>query len=136
MSSSLKRKATDAVLTDAKKPKADGSITSFFGKPKTTSSSTSSSASAAPAPPTVKFNKDQWVAKLTDEQRELLKLEIDTLHESWLAHLSDEVLSSSFLDLKRFLKREKEKGVTIYPAEQDIYSWYVTAYLHFYYSIA
>jgi uracil-DNA glycosylase len=111
---SLKRKAAEIATAEAKKPKANGSITAFFGAPKPSGAS----ASAAP-----KFNKDAWVKTLTPEQKELLKLEIDTLHESWLAHLKDEVVSKEFLDLKRFLKKEWESGVKIFPPKEDIYSW-------------
>ena len=109
MASALKRKAADLAAVDAKKPKANGSITSFFGAPKPSSS--------------VKFDKDAWVAKLTDEQKSLLQLEIDTLHESWLAHLKDDVLTEKFLNLKRFLKKEKEGGKQIFPPLEDVYSW-------------
>lgn len=65
------------------------------------------------------------MAKLTDEQKELLKLEIDTLHESWLAALKDEVVSKEFLELKRFLKKEIESGKKVFPPMEDVYSWYV-----------
>lgn len=70
-----------------------------------------------------KWDKDAWVAKLSDEQKELLKLEIETLHESWLQHLKDEVTSTSFLSLKKYLKKEKETGKTVYPPLEDVYSW-------------
>ena len=161
MSSALKRKATELAAAEAKKPKADGSITAFFGAPKKTAGGAPSTPSSVPAsttatatastddnattqassdapgaapaatlapasflaPPTSKFNKDRWVAKLSPEQRELLKLEIDTLHESWLAHLTDEILTPSFLELKRFLKRERENGETVFPAMENVYSW-------------
>ena len=102
--------------TDNKKPKPKGnSITSFFGVPKTkpTSATTPSS-----------FNKEKWVASLTPEQKELLQLEINTLDESWLARLKEEVVTPEFLELKRFLKKEKESGAKIFPPEKDIYSWY------------
>ncbi|GAD98646.1 uracil DNA N-glycosylase Ung1, putative [Paecilomyces variotii No. 5] len=103
----------------AKKPKANGSITSFFGAPKPRVEITNGSSS-----PTVsKFNKDKWVASLTPEQKELLQLEIDTLDVSWLAHLKDELVTPEFLNLKRFLKKEKDAGVTVFPPEKDIYSW-------------
>ncbi|KAI9770992.1 MAG: uracil DNA glycosylase [Geoglossum simile] len=121
--SSLKRKAAALEATSgAKKPKAtiDGSITSFFGAPKSSSSSARGSATSAR---TVNFNKKKWVEGLTAEQRGLLKLEIETLDESWLAHLKDEVVSSEFLELKRFLKKEKESGKKVFPPEGDIYSW-------------
>jgi uracil-DNA glycosylase len=78
-------------------------------------------AEAAPAT----FDKDAWVAKLTDEQKQLLKLEIDTLHESWLGPLKDEITKPEFLELKRFLKREAESGKKIFPPSADVYSWYL-----------
>jgi len=117
---SLKRKAVDLAAADAKKPKANASITSFFGQPKPVAGGSSVTKATAP----VKFDKDEWVAKLTDEQKELLKLEIDTLHESWLAHLKDEIVTKEFLELKRFLKREVESGKKIFPPMEDVYSWY------------
>ena len=110
--SSLKRKATALEASSgAKKPKAtiDGSITSFFG---------GSASSAAK-----NFDKKKWVERLTAEQRGLLKLEIETLHESWLVHLKEEIVSSEFLELKRFLKREREAGKRVFPPEEDVYSW-------------
>jgi uracil-DNA glycosylase len=128
---SLKRKATDLSASDTKKPKADGSITSFFGAPKASSTSNGINSKVGsgvpPAAPvaTPKFNKAKWVEKLTPEQKELLKLEIDTLHESWLAHLKEEVVSDGFLELKRFLQREKSSGKTVFPPEADVYSWSV-----------
>lgn len=105
---SLKRKAADAATDAAKKTKPNSSITSFFGAPK---------------PKVVDFNKDEWVAKLTPEQKELLTLEINTLHESWLPHLKDVLTSPAFLSLKRFLKQELASGKTIYPPMKDVYSW-------------
>lgn len=65
------------------------------------------------------------MAKLTPEQKELLSLEIETLHESWLVQLKDEVLTKEFLDLKRFLKAEKVAGQKVFPPEKEIYSWFV-----------
>ena len=129
---SLKRKASTLPTSDAKKPKQNGSITSFFGPPKTVSSAqkptgtdtTSVPSSTAPATPVSKFDKEGWAKKLTDEQRELLKLEIETLHESWLKELKDEITSDGFLELKRFLKREAESGKKVFPPAEDVYSWY------------
>lgn len=119
ISTSLKRNAShlSGPAVDNKKPKANGSITSFFGVPKP-------KANAAASTPSSKFNKEKWVASLTEEQKELLKLEIETLDESWLAHLKDEIVTPEFLSLKRFLKKEKESGATIFPPEKEIYSWY------------
>ncbi|QKX58944.1 uncharacterized protein TRUGW13939_06072 [Talaromyces rugulosus] len=116
---SLKRGANQLSGNAAKKPKANSSITSFFGAPKPKENGT---AAAAP-PSSSRFNKEKWVSSLTAEQKELLQLEINTLDESWLAHLKDEVVSPEFLNLKRFLKKEKDSGVTIFPPESDIYSW-------------
>jgi uracil-DNA glycosylase len=105
---SLKRKAAEAANT-AKKAKPNGSITSFFGAPKVTSKVE------------VNFSKADWVANLTDEQKDLLKLEIETLHDSWLPHVKDVLVSEQFLELKRFLKKELAAGKTVYPPMKDVY---------------
>jgi uracil-DNA glycosylase len=96
------------------------SITSFFKAPPATKNGTAKT--SAPAP--IKFDKAAWVAKLTPEQKELLQLEIDTMDESWIYHLKDELVSSEFLNLKRFLKKEWASGKKIFPPKEDIYSWY------------
>ncbi|KAK0734419.1 uracil-DNA glycosylase-like protein [Lasiosphaeria miniovina] len=131
--STLKRKAaTQAAGADAKKPKQNSSIMSFFGPPKVTPSAASSSSSTAatttganagPEPAAPKFDKVKWVASLTPEQRELLQLEITTLHHSWLALLKDEITTKEFLDLKRFLNRETAAGKKWFPPKEDVYSW-------------
>ena len=116
---SLKRKAAEAAADATKKPKQNGSITAFFGAPKPSpNSKTPTSAAAA------KFDRESWVSKLTDEQKELLQLELDTLHESWLPHLKDVLVNPQFLELKRFLKKELSSGKTVYPPMKDVYSWY------------
>jgi uracil-DNA glycosylase len=99
-------------VVDTKKPKVNNTITSFFGAPK-----------SKPVQST-RFDKGRWVASLTAEQKDLLKLEIETLDESWLAYLKDVIVTKEFLSLKRFLKSEKESGATIFPPEKDVYSWY------------
>ncbi|PSN62887.1 uracil-DNA glycosylase [Corynespora cassiicola Philippines] len=108
---SLKRKAADAATDATKKTKVNGSITSFFGAPKSKPKAE------------VNFDKEAWVKGLTDEQKKLLKLEIDTLHESWLPHLKDVLVSPNFLELKRFLQKELDSGKTVYPPMKDVYSW-------------
>lgn len=128
MSSNLKRKApssTDA-SKKAKTTNGNASITSFFGAPKVVSSSTHGSSPVAEAP-AVKFDKQKWVSTLTEDQKKLLQLEIDTLDESWLAHLKDEVTSREFLELKRFLAREMAGPKKIFPPKEDVYSWYVNS---------
>lgn len=57
--------------------------------------------------------------------KDLLGLEIESLHESWLKELKNEITSKEFLELKRFLKREHEAGKKIFPPAEDVYSWYV-----------
>ncbi|PSR80394.1 uracil-DNA glycosylase-like protein [Coniella lustricola] len=125
--SSIKRKATAQISgSDPKKPKQNASITSFFSAPKppSTSTSTASAIGSTEIPATAaKFDKAKWVASLTDEQRKLLQLEIDTLDESWLAQLKAEITSNEFLNLKRFLDREISTGQKIFPPQEDIYSW-------------
>lgn len=123
VSPAVKRKLENIPAPDAKKPKGDGSITTFFGAPKPKLVNTGSS--SVPAPRPSNFNKAKWMASLTPEQKDLLQLEIDTLDESWLAHLKDEVVSPEFLNLKRFLRKEKDSGAKIFPPEEDIYSWLV-----------
>ncbi|ROT42322.1 uracil-DNA glycosylase [Sodiomyces alkalinus F11] len=115
--STLKRKASNDQASDSKKPKQNGSIMSFFGK---TETAKDSGASGTPAPG---FDKAKWVAGLTEEQRKLLQLEIDTLHESWLALLKDDIATKEFLDLKRFLHRETDTGRKWFPPKEDVYSW-------------
>jgi uracil-DNA glycosylase len=112
---SLKRKAAD-VATSAKKAKPNSSITSFFGAPK--------------PKPEAAFDKEAWVAKLSDEQKELLQLEIDTLHDSWLPHVKDILTSPKFLELKRFLNKELKGPKPIYPQMKDVYSWYANCTIH------
>jgi len=178
--SSLKRKAVDISTPGSKKVKHDGSITSFFGTPKTTGKEVDSITFTSPSinkdvesfsiedpssiikdattikvnknpevpvasifklpdnsghiPPTsplsaktsVKFDKSAWISKLTSEQKELLDLEINTLDESWLAVLKEDIVHPSFLSLKKFLQEERSKGKEIFPPEADVYSWYTT----------
>lgn len=123
--STLKRKAgSQASAADAKKPKQNGSITSFFNTPKPAGGSGSVAGGSGSQPTAPKFDKEKWVKSLTEEQRSLLKLEIDTLHESWLVHLKDEITTKEFLELKRFLDRETAAGKKWFPPKEDVYSWY------------
>jgi uracil-DNA glycosylase len=116
MSSTIKRKASNPppFSTPSKKNRA---ITSFFAP--SSSSGTGSSTAAAAA----KFNKDKWLATLTAEQKDLLKLEITTLHDSWLAVLHKDLVTESFLSLKRFVAKERAAGNEVYPKSENIYSW-------------
>ena len=131
---SLKRKAGEPPTSDSRKPKSNATITSFFQAPKPTATTatvspgaslTEPSASTTVTPTPVKFDKAAWVAKLTAEQKDLLGLEIETLHESWLKELKDEILTKDFLELKKFLKKEHDSGKKIFPPAADVYSWLV-----------
>lgn len=116
---SLKRKAAETATDATKKSKQNGSITAFFGAPKPSPNSKAPSSAAA-----ARFDREAWISKLTDEQKELLQLELDTLHESWLPHLKDVLVNPQFLELKRFLKNELSSGKTVFPPMKDVYSWY------------
>lgn len=136
-----KRKATEAAAAaSAKKPKVNGTITNFFTKPaasakKTTTASTTAgdiSSDGAPnsitdvhqtSTSTSTWNKDAWVKTLTPQNRALLELEIKTMDVTWLRELKDELVSTHFINLKKFLQSEKDTGQKVYPAEEDIYSW-------------
>lgn len=114
-----KRAATDAVTASAKKVKS-AAITSFFKKDGVSHSSTPRT--AAPVDTSAPFVKSEWLKGLDDRQRNLLKLEIDTLHESWLGVLHEELTKPYFLKLKEFLAKERA-STTIFPPEKDVYSW-------------
>ncbi|KAI1127126.1 uracil-DNA glycosylase [Nemania abortiva] len=124
--SSLKRKGAAATAADAsKKAKTNGSITSFFGAPKASTSSAGGSASSSfsSSNPASKFNKEAWVATLTPEQKRHLGLEISTLDPSWLALLKDEIVKPEFIALKKFIENEVRSGETVFPPSDDVYSW-------------
>ncbi|KAL8797672.1 MAG: hypothetical protein Q9195_000024 [Heterodermia aff. obscurata] len=91
--------------------------------PSSTNTVSAFSSLGAPSP-AQKFDKKAWVEKLPQEQKDLLALEIHSLHETWLAVLKEEILTKEFLELKRFLKREREAGKTIFPPAEDVYSWH------------
>lgn len=140
----LKRAAVLGATAMSKKPKT---ITDFFGVletkktlstgPKaaleTKTSNNDADAPSKPAKPASEdpdyvdfcarhnFNKEQWVALLTEEQKKLLGLEISTLHVTWLAFLHKTITQPYFLNLKRFLA--KQAGKTIFPHSSQVYSW-------------
>lgn len=67
------------------------------------------------------FNKAEWVASLSDEEKLLLSLEVNTMHITWLACLHKELTKPYFLKLKRFLR--SQAGKTVFPPPGKIYSW-------------
>ncbi|KAI1809296.1 uracil-DNA glycosylase [Poronia punctata] len=128
--STLKRKsaAAAAAAADAsKKAKTNGSITSFFGPPKTSTitngNKTGPVSSSSAINPASRFDKDAWVATLTPEQKRHLHLEINTLDPSWLALLKDEIVKPEFIALKKFIEAEVGSGKNIFPPSEDVYSW-------------
>ncbi|KAJ2970829.1 hypothetical protein NQ176_g7996 [Zarea fungicola] len=123
--SSLKRKASGSgAEPDGKKPKANGSIASFFGAvPRPGQNGVGKASAAAASAPAIKFDKEKWISGLTAEQKTLLQLEIDTMHESWLGLLKDDITTKEFLDLKKFLDRETAAGKKWFPPKEDVYSW-------------
>ena len=68
--------------------------------------------------------KNRYVNMLTEKQRALLKLEIDTMDPSWFVKLSTEFAQPYFIKLKEFLQEEAQvRKQTIFPPAKDIYSW-------------
>lgn len=109
-------------------PVKSKSITSFFkstGEPQTKKRALEIKPGLAASQTSIrpKFNKEQWVNKLSPENKELLELEISTLHDSWLAVLHEELTKPYFLALKKFLREEKARGQQVFPPDEDIYSW-------------
>ncbi|KAI0417103.1 uracil-DNA glycosylase [Xylaria grammica] len=120
--SSLKRKGGAAAATDAsKKTKINGSITSFFGAPKSPAAVGGQGAPANAV--TSSFNKDKWVATLTAEQKQYLALEINTMDPSWLSLLKGELVKPEFIALKKFIESEVHSGQHVFPPSDDVYSW-------------
>ncbi|CAH6720964.1 uracil-DNA glycosylase [[Candida] jaroonii] len=67
------------------------------------------------------FDKTKWLESLNEEHKELLDLEINNLHISWLTFLHKELTKPYFLNLKKFLKAQQSK--TVFPPKNQIYSW-------------
>ncbi|KAL9125897.1 MAG: hypothetical protein Q9217_004970 [Psora testacea] len=129
-SAAAKPTGAAVVSTNSSAPSSSPTATKDNTLPKSTSTmapilsaSTTAGPQTTPATAAPKFDKAKWVEKLTQEQKDLLALEIETLHESWLAQLKDEILSKEFLALKRFLKSEHDAGKKIFPPAPDVYSW-------------
>ncbi|CCH40827.1 hypothetical protein BN7_361 [Wickerhamomyces ciferrii] len=140
-----KRSAEKELENAVKKPKIGGkkSITDFFQKSsstektkivreeKTKEKTEEKTEEPENSPvPEITFDDDKlsdfkkkFITKLTEEQKHLLSLEINTIEDSWFEVLSDEFLKPYFLSLKKFLITQKTAKHTIFPPENDIYSW-------------
>jgi len=105
--SSLKRKGvTIADSAELKRPKKDGTLTSFFGAPKPAVSKKQRRSTHGSVPGLRSSNSTRTHGCHPEARtKRMLKLEIDTLDSSWLAQLKEELISTSFLNLKRFCKR-------------------------------
>ncbi|KAK0468599.1 uracil-DNA glycosylase-like protein [Armillaria novae-zelandiae] len=78
----------------------------------------------------IPFSMSGFQESMTDEQRDLLRLECESMGKSWLKLLRDEIKKPYFLSLKQFLWEEGLKGIhdtplplRVYPPPKDIYSW-------------
>ncbi|KAF9648804.1 uracil-DNA glycosylase [Thelephora ganbajun] len=104
--------------SSAKKTKVDGPSAAVVSKIQTLNS--------------IPFNLNGFINSLTEEQRDLLGLEIETMGKSWLVLklLHDEIKQPYFIALKKFLREEGVRGTNdtlrsckVYPPPKDIYSW-------------
>ncbi|KAL5504039.1 UNG1 [Sanghuangporus vaninii] len=76
----------------------------------------------------IPFSMQAFKDSLTEEQKELLNLELETMGKSWLKVLKDEFKKPYFISLKKFLWSEGVKGPAdanknIFPAPSNIYAW-------------
>ncbi|CDS13047.1 hypothetical protein LRAMOSA05231 [Lichtheimia ramosa] len=60
---------------------------------------------------------------MDDAMKELLDLELTTMQYDWFKALKPEFTKPYFIQLKKFLKAEKEAKKTIFPPAPQIYSW-------------
>ncbi|KAL1747122.1 uracil-DNA glycosylase-like protein [Schizophyllum fasciatum] len=120
-------------------PRKDGTTEPTPKKVKLTATASSSSvissgspAKASSLPPlnSIPFSVSAFVDSLTDEQKQLLRLEIECMNKVWLKVLKDEIKKPYFIALKRFLWAEGVHGpddtptpLKVYPAPCDIYAW-------------
>ncbi|KAH3670721.1 hypothetical protein OGAPHI_001236 [Ogataea philodendri] len=68
------------------------------------------------------FDKQKWIDSLTPDQKDLLRLEIESMDVSWLSLIHQELTKPYFLNLKRYLQTEW-KNQTIFPPKENVYSW-------------
>lgn len=69
----------------------------------------------------VNFCKYKWLKSLSEKELRLLDVEIKYMDITWLAVLSKEIVKPYFLKLKEFLT--EQKNTTIFPKENEIYTW-------------
>ncbi|KAI0032528.1 uracil-DNA glycosylase-like protein [Vararia minispora EC-137] len=118
---------------EAKKLRVNGSTDSLSN-----SSSSSPATNLKPAAAgfglqplnSIPYSPSAFTASLTDDQKRLLRLEIETMGKSWLKLLKDEIKKPYFIALKEFLWKEgvrgpddSDKALKVYPAPKNIYAW-------------
>ncbi|KAF9905854.1 uracil DNA glycosylase [Linnemannia zychae] len=81
------------------------------------------SSDATAVAPLVPKAKPDILKGLSDEKRELLTLEQETIDATWLRALQTEFTKAYFIELKKFLKQEDIDKQKIFPPKNDIYSW-------------
>ncbi|KDQ15257.1 hypothetical protein BOTBODRAFT_108964 [Botryobasidium botryosum FD-172 SS1] len=87
------------------------------------------SSALQPAGSASTFSVEDFKASLSEEEKELLELECETMGPTWYAHLKEEVRKSYFTNLKKFLRTEgvigtvDKKPLPVFPPAKDIYSW-------------
>ncbi|RGB42076.1 uracil-DNA glycosylase-like protein, partial [Rhizophagus diaphanus] len=107
----IKRKISSASINNSKKQKVSASV----------QSSLSSFVKSQPRNQTI--TSETLLDKIKDENKELLSLEIKTMNSEWLKGLSDVIQKPYFIELKKYLQREKDNNKKIFPPEPEIYSW-------------
>ncbi|CAO3572320.1 unnamed protein product [Mortierella alpina] len=107
------------------KPKvvASDSAASTATTTTTTSTSTTGTSVTEDTTTAVVKAKPDILKGLTDEKRELLTLEQDTMDATWLRALQSEFSKPYFIELKKFLKQEEVNKQKVFPPKEDIYSW-------------
>ncbi|TDL25619.1 uracil-DNA glycosylase [Rickenella mellea] len=78
----------------------------------------------------VPFSLSAFQESLSEEHRNLLRLECETMGKSWLKILKDEIKKPYFIGLKTFLWNEgvrspddESNSSKIYPSPKNIYAW-------------
>ncbi|KAI9318627.1 uracil-DNA glycosylase-like protein [Dichotomocladium elegans] len=115
---SLKRALTDGSTNVSKKPAPtrQASLLSMF-KPKVAPTNKGDDTTVAP------LKSKDLLADLSEEHKELLELEMTTMHPEWIKALKPEFTKAYFIQLKKFLRAETAANKKIFPPAPEIYSW-------------
>ncbi|KAF9358522.1 hypothetical protein BGX26_001529 [Mortierella sp. AD094] len=131
--SNVKRPADSAATKDgsAKRPNSGAptkqSSLLAWAKPKASTDapankSADATSNSTSVTPVIKTKPD-ILKSISDEKKELLQLEQDTVDATWLRALQSEFTKPYFIELKKFLKQEDENKQKIFPPKAEIYSW-------------